>query len=50
MVYFTTFIHNSPRLPLYKYQGETGGIVYECSEPPSDLFPLPSAPQRGAAV
>jgi len=39
MVYFTTFVHNSPRLPLYKYQGETGSIqfvtmivmsLYEC--------------------
>ncbi len=39
MVYFTTFVHNSPRLPLYKYQGETGLIqfvtmivmsLYEC--------------------
>ncbi len=28
MVYFTTFVHNSPRLPLYKYQGETGSIQF----------------------
>ena len=27
-VYFTTFVHNSPHLPLYKYQGEVGLYVY----------------------
>ena len=27
-VYFTTFVHNSPHLPLYKYQGEVGLYAY----------------------
>jgi hypothetical protein len=46
MVYFTTFVHNSPRLPLYKYQGETGSKqfvtmivmpLYECGNTRENL-------------
>jgi hypothetical protein len=46
VVYLTSFVHNSPRLPLYKYQGETDSnqfvtmivmSLYECGNTRENL-------------